>query len=113
MNWLGMNANSGRSIADIDHIRQSIHDILTTPRGSRVMRRDYGSDLFYLIDQPQTPALRLQIMAAVIIALTEWEPRVRVSQIDIEPAQANGRSAITLTTNRVDSGRDAIYQVTV
>ncbi|RZA92967.1 hypothetical protein EVY19_18935, partial [Escherichia coli] len=30
--------------------------ILRTPVGSRVMRRDYGSLLASMIDQPQTPA---------------------------------------------------------
>jgi phage baseplate assembly protein W len=39
----GMNRNTGRKLSGVDHLRQSIVDILTTPIGSRVMRRDYGS----------------------------------------------------------------------
>lgn len=39
MNWLGMNAASGRAISATDHIIQSVRDILITPVGSRVMRR--------------------------------------------------------------------------
>ncbi|MND87110.1 phage late control protein GPD [compost metagenome] len=62
--YLGMNSHTGLSISEADHIRQSVRDILVTPVGSRVMRREYGSLLSALIDQPQTPALRLQIMAA-------------------------------------------------
>lgn len=53
-NYLGMNRATGAAIADLDHTRQSLSDILGTPIGSRVMRRDYGSLLSDLIDQPQT-----------------------------------------------------------
>lgn len=113
MTWLGMNCNTGKAISDAEHIQQSIRDILTTPRGSRVMRRDYGSDLFELIDQPQTPALRLHIMAAIVMALTRWEPRIRITNIDIQPAQFSGRQVVILTADRIDSDRTENYQVTL
>ena len=113
MSWLGMNCNTGKAISDAEHIRQSIQDILTTPRGSRVMRRDYGSDLFELIDQPHSAALRLQLMAAIVMALSAWEPRIRITQIDIQAAQANGKATVTLTATRVDSGRTDLFQVNV
>ena len=48
---LGMDAKTGRRLEGDDHLRQSIADILTTPIGSRVLRRDYGSMLLDLIDQ--------------------------------------------------------------
>ena len=59
MNWRGMNADTGRTLSETAHILQSVRNILTTPIGTRVMRRDYGSEIFSLIDQPQhgaTPA---------------------------------------------------------
>ncbi len=33
--YSGMNRNSGLNIDDIDHIRQSISDILATPQGTQ------------------------------------------------------------------------------
>ncbi|SFT96134.1 GPW/gp25 family protein [Halomonas saccharevitans] len=77
----GMNASSGRALAGLEHIRQSVRDILTTPLGSRVMRRDYGSLLPELIDQPLTDALMLQVYAATAMALIRWEPRLRVTAV--------------------------------
>ena len=77
--YLGMNRATGERISDVDHISQSIGDILRTPVGSRVMRREYGSLLSQMIDQPQTPALELQIMAACYMAILKWEPRVRLA----------------------------------
>ncbi len=78
---MGMNAQTGQRIDGLDHIRQSVRDILTTPLGTRVMRREYGSLLPELIDQPLNDALLLQAYAAAIMALIRWEPRIRVTAI--------------------------------
>lgn len=51
--YSGMNNTIGKVITDIDHLRQSVRDILLTPQGSRIARREYGSLLSSLIDQPQ------------------------------------------------------------
>lgn len=77
----GMNAITGRRLDGIEHIQQSVRDILTTPIGSRVMRRDYGSLLPELIDAPLNDATLLQAYAATIMALIRWEPRIRVQAI--------------------------------
>ncbi|EEV5914885.1 baseplate assembly protein [Escherichia coli] len=71
--YLGMNRSDGLTVTDLEHISQSIGDILRTPVGSRVMRRDYGSLLASMIDQPQTPALELQIKVACYMAVLKWE----------------------------------------
>ncbi|WP_410960459.1 GPW/gp25 family protein, partial [Salmonella sp. SAL4361] len=81
--YIGMSRNDGQVIADTDHLRQSVRDILLTPQGSRLARREYGSLLSALIDQPHNPALRLQIMSAVYVALNRWEPRLTLDSITI------------------------------
>ncbi|WP_375666036.1 MULTISPECIES: GPW/gp25 family protein, partial [unclassified Bartonella] len=48
----GMDRTTGKPLTGIDHLRQSILDILSTRIGSRVMRRDYGSRVAELIDAP-------------------------------------------------------------
>ncbi len=87
-----MSRENGLSIELIEHIRQSIQDILFTPIGSRVMRREYGSMIFSLLDQPFNDATRLQIMAASATAIMTWEDRVRLisavfSKIESSKAQ--------------------------
>lgn len=78
----GMNAATGRPLdTELAHIRQSVRDILATPLGSRVMRRDYGSLLPELIDRPLNDALLMQAYAAAIIAILRWEPRISVTAI--------------------------------
>ena len=66
---LGINAQTGQPLAGIDHLRQSIRDILTTRIGTRVMREDFGSLIPDLIDYPQTPALDMQLSAAAFMAI--------------------------------------------
>ncbi|EGU2572141.1 baseplate assembly protein [Salmonella enterica] len=94
--YIGMSRNDGQVIADTDHLRQSVRDILLTPQGSRLARREYGSLLSALIDQPQNPALRLQIMSAVYVALNRWEPRLTLDSIIIS-SNFDGSMVVELT----------------
>lgn len=97
--YLGMSQSNGKAITDTDHLRQSVRDILLTPQGSRIARREYGSLLSVLIDQPQNPALRLQIMSAVYMALSRWEPRLTLDSITINP-NFDGSMVVDLTGQR-------------
>lgn len=100
--YIGMNRENGSALSDADHVRQSVRDILLTPLGARVMRRNYGSLLSALIDQPQNEALRLQIMAACYVALLRWEPRITLTGISFEPA-FDGSMVVELSGNRSDT----------
>lgn len=97
--YLGMSQSNGKVITDTDHLRQSVRDILLTPQGSRIARREYGSLLSVLIDQPQNPALRLQIMSAVYMALSRWEPRMTLDSITIS-SNFDGSMLVDLTGQR-------------
>ncbi|HCJ7375064.1 TPA: GPW/gp25 family protein [Enterobacter hormaechei subsp. xiangfangensis] len=103
--YLGMNSQTGLSITEVEHIRQSVRDILVTPVGSRVMRREYGSLLSALIDQPQTQALRLQIMVACYSAIQKWEPRVRLTTITFERSETDGGLYVDITGTRSANGQ--------
>ncbi|MBD2779872.1 GPW/gp25 family protein [Xenorhabdus sp. 42] len=96
MMYLGMNRQTGRTLTDLAHVRQSISDILLTPVGSRIARRTYGSLLPELIDWPQNPALRLQVMAASYTAISRWEPRVALTSITMETGQ-DGKMVVDIT----------------
>ncbi len=81
---LGMDKHTGRAISGLAHLRQSIEDILTTPKGSRVMRRDYGSDLFALIDRPYSQIFVGEVTMAVSEALYRWEPRFQLHSVTVD-----------------------------
>lgn len=76
-----MNSENGAMIIDeVEHIRQSVQDIVITAIGTRLQRRDYGSYLYQLIDKPINQALLLQLSAVCVSALRRWEPRIDIER---------------------------------
>ena len=109
--YIGMSRDTGRGITETDHLRQSVRDILLTPQGSRLARREYGSLLSALIDQPQNPALRLQIMAACYSAIQKWEPRISLTAITFERSENDGTLYVDITGTRPTSGQS--FSITI
>lgn len=91
-----MDRTTGRHIAGVEHLKQSITDIITTPLGSRLQRRTYGSLLPGLIDQPDNARTRLRCYAAIASALMNWEPRLRVTRVGMQSGAAPGQATVTL-----------------
>ncbi|KAF1072699.1 MAG: hypothetical protein GAK45_00134 [Pseudomonas citronellolis] len=98
-----MNRSTGSSIGTLDHIRQSIADILMTRIGTRCMRREYGSLIPELIDQPFNDYNRLRLSAAAVSALLRWEPRIRLSSVQFSSVTMAGAVVLQLECTLVDS----------
>lgn len=98
----GTNVATGAPLTGEAHLAQSITDILATPLGSRVMRRDYGSLLFELIDRPINGAIRMLLHAATAIALRRWEPRLQLTRVLLEGAPQGGMLTIRIEGRRTD-----------
>lgn len=79
----GMHHITGQRLKGHAHLRQSITDILTTPMGSRVIRREYGSRLFEWIDAPLNDHTFAEIVAATAEALERWEPRLTLLNVSV------------------------------
>ncbi len=103
----GINALTGRKLLGRDHIRQSIADILSTPLGSRVMRRDYGSLLPELVDQPLHGATLLRVMAASVDAILRWEPDVQMQSIQIS-STADGYLVVDFNAAEITGGSERL-----
>lgn len=71
--------------------------ILTTPIGSRVMRREFGSELFDLIDRPMTDQVILAIYSAAVMAIARWEPRYAVTGCKTTIAAEDGAMSMELS----------------
>ena len=101
LNMTGMDLATGRELSGIEHLAQSVADILTTPIGSRIQRRDYGSMLFDLIDQPLNGSTRLLLFAATALAIARWEPRIRLRRVGITGG-ADGAVSLSLEGDLAD-----------
>lgn len=98
---------TGKYVSGIDHLRQSITDILTTPIGTRVMQRDYGSRLYELVDAPMNQSTLIQIYGASVEALAIWEPRLAVDRVQAESAEP-GKIVLSLTGKYLPEGQEII-----
>ncbi|MBJ7550740.1 GPW/gp25 family protein [Marinomonas ostreistagni] len=105
---MGMNETTGKELDGFEHLKQSIRRLLTTPIGSRVMNRTYGSRLFNLIDQPINPVTQALIYQAVAEALDQWEPRYELEQVSLHRYE-QGALTINLVGRYVPTGE----QVTI
>lgn len=101
----GMNAADGKRLGGIDHLRQSLRDILTTPIGTRVMRRDYGSRLYELVDAPLNRDTIAQLYAATAEAIRRWEPRFKLSSVRIASSEV-GSVELDLTGTYLPDGKE-------
>lgn len=66
---------------DLENIRESIWTILSTRRGERVMRPDFGSNWFDLIDSPVNRTFLARLKFETVKAIKEWEPRVKLLRV--------------------------------
>ncbi len=94
-NKAGLSRDSNTLLYGIDHVHQSIIDILTTPKQSRIMRPEYGSDVFKLIDRPVNPRWLVDFYYEAVVSIHRWEPRVRVRRIIVKEVSL-GRVVVDL-----------------
>ena len=71
-----------------ESIRQSIRIILSTAKGERVMRPDFGCGIHELVFAPNSAATRGMAESHVSKALLLWEPRIEVLEVRARAAGA-------------------------
>lgn len=95
--------NTGHTITEDEHIIQSMLDIALTAKGTRVMRRNYGTILVPKIDAPMNDEYRMMLMSSLMIAFAEFEPRVEVRKINVNIEDA-GKPTISLEAVKKRTG---------
>jgi phage baseplate assembly protein W len=70
-------------------VRQAVLLLLSTRRGERVMRPDYGCDLHRLVFSPNDDTTAGLAIEHVRHALNRWEPRIDILRIDAGPNPDN------------------------
>lgn len=99
----GMDRSTGKPLAGADHLEQSIGDILGTPLGTRLGRREYGSLVPQLLDQPNNELGRLRIYAATALALLRQEGRARITRVAVSAGAEPHQVIVTITGRRSDA----------
>lgn len=107
----GMDAQTGKALTGLDHVRQSVRTILSTPVGSRVARREFGSRVPALLGGPLDGQRIADIQAAAIEALERFEKRLRVTSARAESVSAEGAVRILVRGTYIPDGSEAAIEV--
>jgi phage baseplate assembly protein W len=95
-----------------NQILESIRDILTTPKGTRIMRPEYGSRIFELLDRPLTPQTILDIIYETATSIARWEPRVKLIRVQIASVTSNSVK-ISLTGRLITNNTEKDFSVSM
>lgn len=67
-----------------ESVRQSVWIVLGTAKGERVMRPDFGCDLYDLVFAVNDPGAAGRVMQAVRSALLALEPRIDLVDVQVQ-----------------------------
>ncbi len=90
-----------------DVVRQSIQLILETEPGERLMRPTFGCGLRRHLMKPNTSATRALIRRDVEKALENFEPRIRLETVGVDPGDDPSMILIRIAyAHRLDGRKD-------
>jgi len=88
---LSADANGAlRRAAYEDSVAQSVWIILSTAKGERVMRPEFGCGIHELVFDTMTASTRGRVASEVREALLRFEPRVDVRNVRVSPGGDSG-----------------------
>jgi hypothetical protein len=104
MSSTGLDGAGGTTLTGFDRVRASVACILTTRKGSRVMRRDFGSEIPDLLDRPMNERVILAIYVAAVAALRSrkvngreyGEPCFSPTRMNVRQLTANGEIELVI-----------------
>jgi len=70
-------------VSDEEDIRQSLHILLSTSPGERIMHPDFGCELNQFLFEEITQGLITSIKDIIADSILYYEPRIEVDDIDI------------------------------
>ena len=81
-------------------IQQSLWVLLSTSLGERIMLAPFGSQIWELVFQGVNTTLMTQLGELVRQAILDWEPRITVTNVDVQPS-ATLEGVITISVDYV------------
>lgn len=106
---VGMCRRTGRLIGGVEHLVQSVADILGTRKGTRRERPEYGSDLPAMVDMPITRGWISAAQAESARAIVRWEPRLELDRVNVLSV-VDGK--VTFRIAGQYNGDDVVFEVT-
>lgn len=99
-------------VTEEEDIRQSLHIILSTRLGERIMRPNFGTDLYNMVYHNMDLTGRTQLREAIEKAVLYWEPRISINNVSFDVSEErNGKLSILLeyTIRQTNSRGNLVY----
>lgn len=77
-----------------ENVRESIRVILTTEPGERLMLPRFGAGLKVFLFEPNSTATHRQLQERIMQALRRWEPRIRLTDVQVAADPEDARAAV-------------------
>jgi phage baseplate assembly protein W len=90
-----------RPAAVVEEITQNVRMILTTPKGSVPLDRDFGLD-YDVVDRPM-PVARALTEVDIVRQVGKYEPRARVVQIAWQEAETDAMDGRAIPVVKIDA----------
>jgi len=74
----------------VEHVKANLINVLSTSRGERVLRPDFGTRLEEFLFEPLTPQTRAEIEAEIESVVDRFLPYVVVENIQIDQFEGEG-----------------------
>lgn len=92
-----------RTQGGINQVKSDLLVLLLTEPGERVMLPDFGTPLRQFFFEPNDDVLVDGVRNAIVDSIRKWEPRIRVTEIEV----TNKRFEMEGSLNNYENGEDA------
>jgi len=87
------------------NVREAIRIILMTEENERLRLPEFGGSLSRFLFEPNTVTTRHLIEDRITQELAQWEPRVQVESVSVDPEEGDPQAAIATITYKLVATR--------
>jgi phage baseplate assembly protein W len=83
------------------NVREAVRIILMTEQRERIRLPEFGGGLSKYLFEPNTVTTRHQIEERITRSLAQWEPRINVESVTVEPDAFDQQAAVATITYKL------------
>lgn len=102
-----------KTFTSIEELKANIINVLSTRRGERIMKPDFGSDLHQIIFEQATSRIEQRVESEINRVIDEWVPQIDVSETNVSRVDEDNALLvdITFTTPFLPEGEDETIEM--
>lgn len=111
---LGKNSTPSKDIRvdnDIEAIKNSVRNILTTKKGEKILAPEFGSSLEQYLFEPVSEVYGRLIAQEILNDIENFEPRIRVEKIKVVPEPDENQYQILLVYSFLDITKENVLNI--